>query len=156
MSAANLHIFSDTANVLRQRLQCRPAARKARKDLAVTKVSLTFAPAFRNNWRVGRVIDRAGLEIRYTGLPYRGFESLTLRKISAPAELSAGALSFMPQLWAHEPHDGVSSGDAADAFRRLRGGRKDAADNSPGSDFYATFFDKTDNPFQRRFQDVTS
>ena len=31
------------------------------------------------NWRVGRVIDRAGLEIRYTPFGYRGFESLTLR-----------------------------------------------------------------------------
>ena len=30
--------------------------------------------------RVGRVIDRAGLEIRYTLFGYRGFESLTLRK----------------------------------------------------------------------------
>ena len=30
-------------------------------------------------WRVGRVIDRAGLEIRYTPFGYRGFESLTLR-----------------------------------------------------------------------------
>ena len=33
-------------------------------------------------WRVGRVIDRAGLEIRYTPFGYRGFESLTLRKIA--------------------------------------------------------------------------
>ena len=33
-----------------------------------------------SNWRVGRVIDRAGLEIRYTPFGYRGFESLTLRK----------------------------------------------------------------------------
>ena len=32
-----------------------------------------------SNWRVGRVIDRAGLEIRYTPFGYRGFESLTLR-----------------------------------------------------------------------------
>ena len=31
------------------------------------------------NRRVGRVIDRAGLEIRYTPFGYRGFESLTLR-----------------------------------------------------------------------------
>ena len=30
--------------------------------------------------RVGRVIDRAGLEIRYTLFGYRGFESLTLRQ----------------------------------------------------------------------------
>ena len=34
-----------------------------------------------SNWRVGRVIDRAGLEIRYTPFGYRGFESLTLRNI---------------------------------------------------------------------------
>lgn len=32
------------------------------------------------HWKVGRVIDRAGLEIRYTPFGYRGFESLTLRK----------------------------------------------------------------------------
>ncbi len=31
------------------------------------------------NWKVGRVIDRAGLEIRYTPFGYRGFESLTFR-----------------------------------------------------------------------------
>ena len=29
--------------------------------------------------KVGRVIDRAGLEIRYTLFGYRGFESLTFR-----------------------------------------------------------------------------
>ena len=33
-------------------------------------------------WKVGRVIDRAGLEIRYTLFGYRGFESLTFRKDS--------------------------------------------------------------------------
>ena len=33
----------------------------------------------RKTRRVGRVIDRAGLEIRYTLFGYRGFESLTLR-----------------------------------------------------------------------------
>ena len=32
------------------------------------------------NRKVGRVIDRAGLEIRYTPFGYRGFESLTFRK----------------------------------------------------------------------------
>ena len=31
-------------------------------------------------WKVGRVIDRAGLEIRYTLFGYRGFESLTFRR----------------------------------------------------------------------------
>ena len=30
--------------------------------------------------KVGRVIDRAGLEIRYTLSGYRGFESLTFRQ----------------------------------------------------------------------------
>ena len=30
--------------------------------------------------KVGRVNDRAGLEIRYTLFGYRGFESLTFRK----------------------------------------------------------------------------
>ena len=32
------------------------------------------------NWKVGRVIECAGLEIRYTHYGYRGFESLTFRK----------------------------------------------------------------------------
>ena len=32
------------------------------------------------NRKVGRVIDRAGLEIRYTPFGYRGFESLTFRQ----------------------------------------------------------------------------
>lgn len=32
-------------------------------------------------WKIGRVIDRAGLEIRYTPFGYRGFESLIFRKI---------------------------------------------------------------------------
>ena len=32
--------------------------------------------------KVGRVIDRAGLEIRYTLFGYRGFESLTFRNDS--------------------------------------------------------------------------
>ena len=35
-------------------------------------------------WKVGRVIDRAGLEIRYTPFGYRGFESLTFRKKEQP------------------------------------------------------------------------
>ena len=39
---------------------------------------LIFAPTFTR--KVGRVIDRAGLEIRYTLFGYRGFESLTLRQ----------------------------------------------------------------------------
>ena len=39
---------------------------------------LIFAPTFTR--KVGRVIDRAGLEIRYTLFGYRGFESLTFRK----------------------------------------------------------------------------
>ena len=42
--------------------------------------------------KVGRVIDRAGLEIRYTLFGYRGFESLTFRKrmgtITVPISLS--------------------------------------------------------------------
>ena len=36
---------------------------------------------FSLNRKVGRVIDRAGLEIRYTPFGYRGFESLTFRKV---------------------------------------------------------------------------
>ena len=38
---------------------------------------------FSLNRKVGRVIDRAGLEIRYTPFGYRGFESLTFRKRSS-------------------------------------------------------------------------
>ncbi len=37
------------------------------------------------NRKVGRVIDRAGLEIRYTLSGYRGFESLIFRKIKQGA-----------------------------------------------------------------------
>ena len=43
----------------------------------VSEKCITFAADFR---KVGRVIDRAGLEIRYTPFGYRGFESLTFRK----------------------------------------------------------------------------
>ncbi len=32
-------------------------------------------------WRGGRVVECAGLEIRYTVIPYRGFESLPLRQV---------------------------------------------------------------------------
>jgi hypothetical protein len=32
-------------------------------------------------WRGGRVVECAGLEIRYTVIPYRGFESLPLRQL---------------------------------------------------------------------------
>ena len=35
--------------------------------------------SFTGLWKVGRVIDRAGLEIRYTLFGYRGFEALTFR-----------------------------------------------------------------------------
>ncbi len=41
-------------------------------DASITLFSL--------NRKVGRVIDRAGLEIRYTPFGYRGFESLTFRQ----------------------------------------------------------------------------
>ena len=38
-------------------------------------------------WKVGRVIDRAGLEIRYTPFGYRGFESLTFRQRSSTSHI---------------------------------------------------------------------
>ena len=38
--------------------------------------------AYNFTGKVGRVIDRAGLEIRYTPFGYRGFESLTFRQRS--------------------------------------------------------------------------
>ncbi len=37
--------------------------------------------------KVGRVIDRAGLEIRYTPFGYRGFESLTFRRRSSMSNI---------------------------------------------------------------------
>ena len=40
-----------------------------------------------NYWKVGRVIDRAGLEIRYTPFGYRGFESLTFRSRSSTSNI---------------------------------------------------------------------
>ena len=42
---------------------------------------LPLPPLFR---KVGRVNDRAGLEIRYTPFGYRGFESLTFRNVKSP------------------------------------------------------------------------
>ena len=45
--------------------------------------------------KVGRVIDRAGLEIRYTPFGYRGFESLTFRKKSS--------MSLLVELFFYEP-----------------------------------------------------
>ncbi len=43
---------------------------------------------FSLNRKVGRVIDRAGLEIRYTPFGYRGFESLTFRQKEHPHQTS--------------------------------------------------------------------
>ena len=52
--------------------------------LVVSKKLRNFAAAncesVLYDWKVGRVIDRAGLEIRYTPFGYRGFESLTFRE----------------------------------------------------------------------------
>ena len=39
-------------------------------------------------WKIGRVIECAGLEIRYTPFGYRGFESLTFRKEKRMWQLS--------------------------------------------------------------------
>ena len=55
--------------------------------LVESGICITFASTFQVRdveflvieWKVGRVIDRAGLEIRYTPFGYRGFESLTFR-----------------------------------------------------------------------------
>ena len=43
------------------------------------------------SWRGGRVVECAGFEIRYTGLPYRGFESLPLRHPAIRARLAPGS-----------------------------------------------------------------
>ena len=40
------------------------------------------------NWKVGRVIECAGLEIRYTHYGYRGFESLTFRKANQESRMA--------------------------------------------------------------------
>ena len=49
-------------------------------DVAVWLRDLHYTAAGGRSMRkVGRVIDRAGLEIRYTLFGYRGFESLTFR-----------------------------------------------------------------------------
>ena len=53
------------------------SSKKYLKFLVETKKSLNFAPQKR---KVGRVIECAGLEIRYTHCGYRGFESLTFRE----------------------------------------------------------------------------
>ena len=47
------------------------------------------------NWKVGRVIDRAGLEIRYTPFGYRGFESLTFRQKANNGEFSETLHCFL-------------------------------------------------------------
>ena len=46
------------------------------------------------HWKVGRVIDRAGLEIRYTPFGYRGFESLTFRSEFHSARHRGGHLLY--------------------------------------------------------------
>ena len=43
------------------------------------KMFVILQPLTQKSRKVGRVIDRAGLEIRYTLFGYRGFESLTFR-----------------------------------------------------------------------------
>ena len=45
-------------------------------------------------WKVGRVNECAGLEIRYTLYAYRGFESLTFRH-NRSESLNRGARSFV-------------------------------------------------------------
>ena len=50
--------------------------KKVMNNFASPKIIHNFAPQKR---KVGRVNDRAGLEIRYTHYGYRGFESLTFR-----------------------------------------------------------------------------
>ena len=49
-------------------------------DLPHTRPIASKLAWFSFNRKVGRVIDRAGLEIRYTPFGYRGFESLTFRQ----------------------------------------------------------------------------
>ena len=61
------------------------------------------------NWRVGRVIDRAGLEIRYTPFGYRGFESLTLRTERNKVSKSFGTL-FIYILLRNQRTTSVNSG----------------------------------------------
>ena len=62
--------------------------------LVVSKKSINFAPA-KCERKVGRVIDRAGLEIRYTPFGYRGFESLTFRKMKKEVAKTASFFSFI-------------------------------------------------------------
>ena len=45
-------------------------------------------------WKIGRVIECAGLEIRYTPFGYRGFESLTFRKEKRMWQMSHPFLLF--------------------------------------------------------------
>ena len=47
--------------------------------------------------KVGRVIDRAGLEIRYTPFGYRGFESLTFRRLSKMGTLKVPIFCIVNQ-----------------------------------------------------------
>ena len=56
-----------------------------RDDLPYVRPIASKLAWFSFNRKVGRVIDRAGLEIRYTPFGYRGFESLTLAKAKEKA-----------------------------------------------------------------------
>ena len=57
------------------------------KKFALSIFIINFAAAKKRR-KVGRVIDRAGLEIRYTPFGYRGFESLTFRKYLKESHLA--------------------------------------------------------------------
>ena len=69
--------------------------------LLFTKIVLPLQPHFAKTYiwaaarfrKIGRVIECAGLEIRYTPFGYRGFESLIFRKIER-ASSSRVATSF--------------------------------------------------------------
>ena len=84
------------------------SSKKYLKFLVETKKSLNFAPQKR---KVGRVIECAGLEIRYTHCGYRGFESLTFRERK---ENLGGSLFFVAiyatffstnaKIWMKEKH----------------------------------------------------
>ena len=49
-------------------------------------------------WKIGRVIECAGLEIRYTLSGYRGFESLIFRSYVNPNQLWLGFFLFLASL----------------------------------------------------------
>ena len=56
-----------------------------------------------NSWKDGRVVECAGLEIRYTVIPYRGFKSHSFRHKYTQAENPRLRYFFLGRPVRHPP-----------------------------------------------------